>query len=67
MCAQLQRVIERYVSPSLDAPLALDLLGEVPDDASVREAVLRRELLLEVFPGSAAARAVAAVAAKMAR
>ena len=67
VCAQLQRVIARYVSPALDAPLALELLGEVPDDTSVREAVLRRELLLEVFPGSAAARALAAVAAKMAR
>jgi flagellar biosynthesis protein FlhG len=67
VCAQLQRVIARYVSPSLDSPLALDLLGEVPDDSSVRDAVLRRELLLEVFPGSAAARALAAVAARMAR
>jgi flagellar biosynthesis protein FlhG len=67
VCAQLQRVIARYVSPSLDRPLTLDLLGEVPDDPSVRDAVLKRELLLELFPGSPAARALAAAAAKMAR
>lgn len=67
VCAQLQRVLARYVSPVLEGPVQLELLGEVPDDASVREAVLRRELLLEVFPGSAAARALTAVAAKMPR
>jgi flagellar biosynthesis protein FlhG len=64
--AQLQAVIGRFVTPTLPAPLVLDLLGEVPLDNAVREAILRRELLLECFPGSAAAQAVAHLAAKLA-
>ncbi len=63
--AQLQRVIDRHVSPTLEAPLTLELLGDVPADDSVRDAVRRRQLLSECFPGSAAAQAVAAAAAKL--
>lgn len=66
VCKQLQLVVDRYVSPGLDTPLQLEFMGEVPTDPSVRDAVLRRELLLEAFPGSAAAQAVMALAAKMA-
>lgn len=63
---QLQAVVDRYVNPSLDAPLALEFVGEVPVDGSVRDAVLRRELLLESYPGSPAAQAMLALAAKIA-
>jgi flagellar biosynthesis protein FlhG len=63
--AQLQQVIDRYVSPGLDAPVTLELIGDVPSDGSVRDAVRKRQLLAEAFPGSAAAQAVAAIAAKM--
>lgn len=66
ICKQLQLVVDRYVSPGLDAALQLEFMGEVPTDPSVRDAVLRRELLLEAFPGSAAAQAIVALAAKMA-
>ena len=66
ICKQLQLVVDRYVSPRLDAALQLEFMGEVPTDPSVRDAVLRRELLLEAFPGSAAAQAIVALAAKMA-
>ena len=62
---QLQQVIDRYVSPGLDAPVKLEFLGEVPVDGAVREAVQRRQLLLETYPGSPAAQAVLALAAKM--
>lgn len=62
---QLQQVVDRYVTPALDSPVKLELVGEIPSDGSVREAVQRRQLLLESFPGSAAARAVAAVAQKV--
>ena len=62
---QLQQVIDRYVSPGLDAPAKLDLLGEVPVDPAVREAVQKRQLLLELYPGSPAAQAITAVAARM--
>ncbi len=64
--AQLQQVIDRYVSPGLDAPVTLDYLGDVPVDPAVREAVQKRELLLEVYPGAPAAQAILAVAARIA-
>jgi flagellar biosynthesis protein FlhG len=62
---QLQQVVDRYVSPALDAPVRLDLLGEVPNDVAVRESVLRRELLLEHLPGTPAAIAVVGLATRM--
>ena len=45
--------------------MPLDLLGEIPTDSSVREAVQRRQLLLETLPGAPAALAVAAIAGRM--
>jgi flagellar biosynthesis protein FlhG len=65
--AQLQQVIDRYVSPGLDTPLTLELVGDVPSDASVRDAVRRRQLVAECFPGSPAALALAGVADKLGR
>jgi flagellar biosynthesis protein FlhG len=65
---QLQLVIDRYVTPSLGegaVPVKLDLLGEIPHDASVREAVQRRELLMQSMPGSAAAQAIGAIATRL--
>ena len=44
----------------------LELVGEVPLDPAVREAVQKRRLLLELLPGSAAAKAVETIAAKLA-
>jgi len=62
---QLQQVVDRYVSNGTDTPLKLELLGEVPTDTAVRDAVQRRQLLLETLPGSAAAKAVGAIADKL--
>ncbi len=66
---QLQLVVDKFVAPMLDegsgVPV-LELVGEVPLDPAVREAVQKRRLLLELLPGSAAAQAVEAVAAKLA-
>ena len=63
---QLQLVVDRFVCPHLDdgrgAAVPLELLGEIPTDFSVREAVQQRQLLLESMPGSPAAIAVAAIA-----
>jgi len=61
---QLQLVIDRYVNAGLDKPVMIELLGEVPYDASVRESVIKRELLLDGAPGSAASQAIVAAAAK---
>lgn len=67
--AQLQKVVDQFVAPLMQVagqPVKLDLLGEIPTDPSVRESVQRRRLLLELLPGSAAARGVGAVAASLA-
>jgi flagellar biosynthesis protein FlhG len=65
---QLQLVVDRFVAPTMPvgsmAPM-LQLVGEIPLDPAVREAVQKRKLLLELLPGSAAAKAVEALAAKI--
>jgi len=63
--AQLQQVVDRFVNAGRDAPVMLQLLGEVPSDAAVREAVQRRQLLMESLPGTAAAQALALAAGKL--
>ena len=66
---QLQQVVDKFVAPQLAGPdpsLKLELLGEVPIDPSVREAVQKRQLPLESLPGCEAAKAIVAVAAKLA-
>jgi len=62
---QLQLVIDRFVNPGLDAPVKLEFVGELPVDPAVREAVQKRQLLLEAYPGSPAAQAVLALAARV--
>jgi flagellar biosynthesis protein FlhG len=62
---QLQQVVDRYVSPVLDAPVRLDLLGEILSDPAVRESVLKRQLLLEHLPGTPAAMGIVNVATRM--
>ena len=66
--AQLQQVVDRYINPSLESgtgAVRLELMGEVPVDPAVREAVLRRQLLMETMPGTAAAIAIVHAAARM--
>ena len=63
---QLQLVIDRFVSPGVDAPVKLEFVGELPVDPSVRAAVQKRQLLLELYPGSPAALAVLALAGRIA-
>jgi flagellar biosynthesis protein FlhG len=65
---QLQQVVDRFVTPLIEGPdnaIKLDLLGEVPIDLAVREAVQRRQLLLELLPGCPAAKAIGAIATKL--
>jgi flagellar biosynthesis protein FlhG len=62
---QLQAVVDRYVNPGLDHPVRLELMGDLPLDTAVRDAVARRELLLEWMPGSPAALAVSALATRL--
>ena len=62
---QLQQVVQRFVDVSLPKPLKLELWGEVRSDTSVREAVRRRLLLLEAYPGCEAAQAIRLLAGKL--
>lgn len=62
---QLQQVIDRFVSPGLEAPVKIQFLGEVPIDPAVREAVIKRQLLLDLYPGTPAAQAIVALAERM--
>lgn len=66
---QLQLVVDRFVAPQLapeSGAVQLDLIGEVPNDPAVRSAVVKRQLLLKIQPGCAAAQAIEAIAAKIA-
>ena len=63
--AQLQQVVDRFVNASRPQPTRLAYVGEIPHDNAVREAVQRRQLLIDTLPGSAAAKAFAQVAARM--
>ncbi len=63
--SQLQLVLDRFLNPTLDAPVQLLLLGDVPSDLAVREAVQRRQLLLQTQPGSPAAQALMAAAERL--
>jgi flagellar biosynthesis protein FlhG len=60
---QLQQVVDRFVTTPQGDPVKLVLVGDIPTDASVREALQRRQLLFESLPGSAAARIEAAAPA----
>ena len=62
---QLQQVIDRYVSPTVGQPVKLELVGEIPQDVNVRNAILKRELLMERQPGSPAGIGLSALGMKL--
>jgi flagellar biosynthesis protein FlhG len=62
---QLQQVVDRYVNPTLDGAVRLELLGELPADPAVRDAIQRRKLLMDTSPGAPAAVALGTVATRM--
>jgi len=66
--AQLQGVIDRFVNTTLtgdDTRLKIEHLGDVPTDSAVREAVQKRQLLLDTLPGCAAAQAIGTIADRL--
>lgn len=62
---QLQQVLDRFVVTEPDRPIRLAHMGDVPYDPSVREAVMRRQLLMQVAPGCPAGAAIAQLAGKL--
>lgn len=66
ICTQLSAVLGRFVAAKPGAQgFKLELWGEVAIDPAVRQAVLKRQLLLEMLPGSDAAQGVKALATKL--
>ena len=63
--SQLQQVLDRFVATDTGRPMRLIHLGDIPADPSVRDAVMRRQLLTLHMPGSPAALAIAQLAAKV--
>ncbi|WP_404299397.1 MinD/ParA family protein [Alicycliphilus denitrificans] len=62
---QLQQVLDRFVTTDSGRSMRLIHMGDIPADTSVREAVMRRQLLMQQMPGCPAALAVAQLANKI--
>jgi flagellar biosynthesis protein FlhG len=62
---QLQQVLDRFVKNESGRPLRLIHLGDIPSDPSVRQAVMRRQLLVQSTPGCPAALAISQLAGKL--
>ncbi|TXH88524.1 MAG: MinD/ParA family protein [Rhodoferax sp.] len=62
---QLQQVLDRFVTVEPGRPVKLVHMGDIPVDPSVRQAVMRRQLLMTASPGSPAALAIAQLAGKI--
>ena len=62
---QLQQVLDRFVTTEPGRPIKLVHMGDIPADPSVRQAVMRRQLLTLSMPGSPAAMAVGQLAQKI--
>ena len=63
--SQLQQVLDRFVTNGTNQPMRLVHMGDIPADPSVRDAVMRRQLLMLQMPGCPAALAVAQLANKV--
>jgi flagellar biosynthesis protein FlhG len=63
---QLQQVLDRFVVSSLGRPFTLSHLGDIPADPEVRQAVMRRQLLMQSQPTCPASTAISQIARVMA-
>lgn len=62
---QLQQVLDRFVTTEPGRPIKLVHMGDIPADTTVRQAVMRRQLLVQTAPGCPAALAVTQLAQKI--
>lgn len=62
---QLQQVLDRFVKLDTGRPVKLVHMGDIPVDPAVRQAVMRRQLLMTASPGSPASLAIAQLAGKI--
>jgi flagellar biosynthesis protein FlhG len=62
---QLQQVLDRFVVSEPGRPVKLVHMCDIPADPAVRQAIMRRQLLMLSSPGSPAAMAVVQLATKI--
>jgi flagellar biosynthesis protein FlhG len=62
---QLQQVLDRFVTTEPGRAIKLIHMGDIPADPSVRQAVMRRQLLIQSAPGCAASLAITQLAQKI--
>ena len=62
---QLQQVLDRFVTTEPGRPIKLVHMVDIPADPSVRQAVMRRQLLVQSAPGCPASLAITQLAQKM--
>ena len=62
---QLQQVLDRFVSKASGRAMRLVHMGDIPADSSVRQAVMRRQLMLQTMPASQASLALMQVATRI--
>jgi flagellar biosynthesis protein FlhG len=65
ICGQLLQVLQRFIGATAAEHFKLELWGEVKSDTAVRQAVLKRQLMLEHYPGCDAAQSIKALASKL--
>lgn len=62
---QLQQVLDRFVVTQPGRPIRLIHMGDIPVDSEVRQAVMRRQLLMQTAPGCPAGVAMTQLAGKL--
>lgn len=62
---QLQQVLDRFVVAKPGEKVRLIHMGDIPADPAVRQAVMRRQLLIQSTPGCPAALAISQLAGKI--
>ena len=62
---QLQQVLDRFVVTEPGRPIRLIHMGDIPLDPEVRQAVMRRQLLMQTTPGCPAGQAISQLAIKL--
>jgi flagellar biosynthesis protein FlhG len=62
---QLQQVLDRFVVAKPGEKVRLVHMGDIPADPAVRQAVMRRQLLIQSTPGCPAALAISQLAGKI--
>jgi len=62
---QLQQVVDRFVVTEPGRPIRLVHMGDIPADPMVRQAVMRRQLLMQTTPGCPAGLAISQLAIKL--